>query len=161
MVRDKNLQPKMVHMCVLRSQVLLKLLDSATDNISKEENSRHLVWCQSLHTQGRNITHPIYFGRKSANYGSLYYIFCLAGLTVSECPHPGVVKHIHTISVPLNRATLVLWLLLHESSTFATVLFTSRKTILSLRGIVALTLIVSFGVALGASQSVTQKTGHS
>ena len=40
---------------------------------------------------------------------------------------PGAVEHIHTISVPLNRATLVLCLLLHESSTFATVLRTSNK----------------------------------
>ena len=44
-----------------------------------------------------------------------------------ECPHPGAVEHIHAISVPLNRATLVLCLLLHESSTFATVLRTSSK----------------------------------
>ena len=51
----------------------------------------------------------------------------MSGLTASECPHPGAVEHVHTISVPLNRATLVLCLLLHESSTFATVLRTSSK----------------------------------
>ena len=51
----------------------------------------------------------------------------MSGLNASECPHPGAVEHIHTISVPLNRATLVLCLLLHESSTFATVLRTSSK----------------------------------
>ena len=44
-----------------------------------------------------------------------------------ECPHPGAVVHIHAISVPLNQATLVLCLLLRESSTFATVLRTSSK----------------------------------
>ena len=43
-------------------------------------------------------------------------------LTASECPHPGAVKHIHTISIPLNRATLALCLLLHKSSTFPIVL---------------------------------------
>ena len=35
---------------------------------------------------------------------------------MSECPHPGAVKHIHTISVPLNRMMLALCLCLHESS---------------------------------------------
>ena len=34
----------------------------------------------------------------------------MSGLTALECPHPGV-EHIHTISVPLHRATLVLCLL--------------------------------------------------
>ena len=51
---------------------------------------------------------------------------------MSECLHPRAVEHIHTSSVSLNQATLMLWLLLDESSTFATVLFTSRKTIVSL-----------------------------
>ena len=44
----------------------------------------------------------------------------MSGLTASECPH-GAVEH---ISVPLNRATLVLCLLLHA---FATVLRASSK----------------------------------
>ena len=34
----------------------------------------------------------------------------MSGLTVLECPHPGV-EHIHTISVPLNRAISVLCML--------------------------------------------------
>ena len=49
----------------------------------------------------------------------------MSGLTASECPHPGAVEHVYTISVPLNRVMLVLCLLLHEYSTFATVLRTS------------------------------------
>ena len=48
----------------------------------------------------------------------------MSRLTASECPHPGAVKHIHTISVPLNQATLALCLLLHKSSTFGTALCT-------------------------------------
>ena len=32
----------------------------------------------------------------------------MSGLTASECPHPGAVEHVYTISVPLNQATLVL-----------------------------------------------------
>ena len=43
-------------------------------------------------------------------------------LTALESPHPGAIAHIHTISVPLNWATLVQCL--HESS-FVTVLHTS------------------------------------
>ena len=35
----------------------------------------------------------------------------ISGLAASECPHPGAVEHIHTISVPLNRAISVLCLL--------------------------------------------------
>ena len=35
----------------------------------------------------------------------------MSGLTASDYLHPGGVEHIHTISVPLNRATLVLCLL--------------------------------------------------
>ena len=49
----------------------------------------------------------------------------MSGVTALECPHPGAVKHIQTISIPLNWATWVLCLLFHESSTFATVLRTS------------------------------------
>ena len=37
-------------------------------------------------------------------------------LAMSEYPHPGAFKHIHTVSVPLNRVTLALCLCLHESS---------------------------------------------
>ena len=37
----------------------------------------------------------------------------------------GAVEYIHTISVPLNRATLALCLFLHVSGAFATVLHTS------------------------------------
>ena len=39
----------------------------------------------------------------------------LCPLAASECPHPGAVKHIHTISIPLNQVT-ALCLRLHESS---------------------------------------------
>ena len=52
-----------------------------------------------------------------------------SGLTVSECLHPRAVEHIHTISIPLNRATLALCLLLHKSSTFPTVLRTTTVCI--------------------------------
>ena len=39
----------------------------------------------------------------------------LCPLAASEYPHPGAVKHIHTISIPLNRVT-ALCLHLHQSS---------------------------------------------
>ena len=39
----------------------------------------------------------------------------LCPLAVSECPHPGAFKHIHTTSVPLNQV-MTLCLRLHESS---------------------------------------------
>ena len=39
----------------------------------------------------------------------------LCPLAASECPHPGAFKHIHTISIPLNKV-MALYLRLHESS---------------------------------------------
>ena len=48
------------------------------------------------------------------HYYDSHYKHKTMPLTALECQNPGAVKHIHTINIPLNQATLVLSLVLHD-----------------------------------------------